>query len=159
MFVLRIIGRFWAVKSLLWLLLATALSANANEPVPFTINNDGISEPLAGLVGDAASGRTIVANRQVGLCILCHQAPIPEERLQGDLATNLAGAGSRWSAAQLRLRIVDARKLNPKTIMPSYYRTRDLNRVGTQWRAKPVLTAQQIEDVVAYLATLKESKP
>jgi sulfur-oxidizing protein SoxX len=106
--------------------------------------------------GDAARGRAIVANRQLGLCLLCHSAPIPEERFQGDLAPSLAGAGSRWSAAQLRERIVDARRFNPQTIMPPYGAADGLERVGSAWRGRPVLNPQQIEDVVAYLATLRD---
>jgi sulfur-oxidizing protein SoxX len=89
-------------------------------------------------------------------CILCHSGPFPEEKFQGDLAPSLAGAGSRWSAGQLRLRLVAAARLNPATIMPSYYRVDGLDRVGAAWRGKPILTAEQIEDIVAYLATLRE---
>ena len=89
-------------------------------------------------------------------CILCHSGPFPEEKFQGDLAPNLAGSGSRWSMGQLRLRLVDASRLNPTTIMPSYYRVDGLTRVAPAWRGKPILTAEQIEDIVAYLATLRE---
>jgi len=92
----------------------------------------------------------------VGLCILCHSGPFPEQRLQGNLAPDLRGAGARWSEAQLRLRIVDARRLNPDTIMPPYYRIEGLERVAAAWRGKPILTAAQIEDVVAYLVTLRD---
>lgn len=120
------------------------------------IASDAIREPLRGLQGDAQRGRTIVASRQTGLCLLCHNAPIPEERFQGDLAPSLAGAGSRWSAGQLRLRIVDSQRLNPGSIMPAYHRVEGLNQVGRDWRGKPVLDAQQVEDVVAYLQTLKD---
>ena len=116
---------------------------------------DAIAEPLTATAGDPARGRAIVANRQLGLCLLCHPAPIPEERFQGNLAPDLAGAGSRWTAAQLRLRVVDARRLNPQTLMPPYQRTEGLTRVGTPWQGKPLLDAQQVEDVVAYLASLK----
>ena len=87
-------------------------------------------------------------------CILCHCGPFPEAKFQGDLAPSLAGAGSRWSEGQLRLRLVDASRLNPATIMPSYYRVDGLERVGAAWRGKPILSAEQIEDIVAYLATL-----
>ena len=116
---------------------------------------DAIAEPLTATAGDPARGRAIVANRQLGLCLLCHPAPIPEERFQGNLAPDLAGAGSRWTAAHLRLRVVDARRLNPQTLMPPYQRTEGLTRVGTPWQGKPLLDAQQVEDVVAYLASLK----
>ena len=88
--------------------------------------------------------------------MLCHSGPFPETRFQGDIATNLGGTGSRWSEAQLRLRLVDASRLNPQTIMPSYYRTQGLERVSWQYRGQPVLNAQQIEDVVAFLKTLKD---
>jgi L-cysteine S-thiosulfotransferase len=110
---------------------------------------------LTGSAGDPARGRAIVANRQVGLCLLCHSGPIPEERFQGDLAPSLAGAGARWSEGELRLRLLDPARVNPETIMPSYYRTEGLQRVAPTFRGKTILSAQQIEDVVAYLATLK----
>jgi len=116
---------------------------------------DAMPRPLTALPGDAARGRAIVASRQAGLCLLCHPAPIPEERFQGNLAPDLAGAGARWSAAQLRLRIVDARVLNPQTIMPPYHATDGLQRVGPAWQDRAVLDAQQVEDVVAWLVTLQ----
>jgi sulfur-oxidizing protein SoxX len=120
-----------------------------------TIRGDGIDDVLPGAVaGDAASGRAIVASRQVGLCLLCHAGPIPEERFQGNLAPDLSGAGERSTPAQLRLRIADAGRLNPDTIMPSYFRTGGLNRVAPVYKDKPILSAQQVEDVVAYLRTL-----
>ena len=117
---------------------------------------DGLSQNLTGAPGDAVRGRAIVANRQLGLCLLCHTGPIPEERFQGNLAPDLAGAGTRWTAGQLRLRMVDARALNPQTIMPSYHRMDGLNRVAAAWTGVPMLGAQQVEDVVAYLATLRD---
>jgi L-cysteine S-thiosulfotransferase len=116
---------------------------------------DELPAPLTGAKGDPVRGRAIVADRQVGLCLLCHSGPIPEERFQGDLAPSLAGAGARWSEAQLRLRIADPAKVNPNTIMPSYYKSRGLDRVAASYRGKTILSAQQIEDVVAYLATLQ----
>jgi sulfur-oxidizing protein SoxX len=96
-----------------------------------------------------------VLDRQVGLCLLCHSGPFPEERFQGNLAPDLTGVGARLSAGQIRLRIVDASRVNPKTIMPAYYRTENLQRVAPAYRGKTVLGAQQIEDIVAFLATLK----
>ncbi len=135
--------------------IAAALAGLAGAAT-LAIAGDGIAEPLPGAgPGDAARGRAIVASRQRGLCLLCHQAPIPEERQQGNLASNLAGAGGRWSAAQLRLRIADPKRLDPATPMPAYHRTEGLARVGAAWKDKPVLDAQQVEDVVAYLLTLK----
>jgi sulfur-oxidizing protein SoxX len=117
---------------------------------------EAIPESLTGAKGDPARGRAIVTNRQVGLCLLCHSGPFPEERFQGNLATDLAGAGKRWSEGQLRLRIVDSSRINPATIMPSYYRSEGLVRVAPAWRGKPVLSAEQIEDVVAFLMTLRD---
>lgn len=117
---------------------------------------DGIPESLTGAPGDPARGRAIVADRQAGLCLLCHSGPFPEERFQGELATNLAGVGSRLSEAQIRQRIVDPARVNPATIMPAYHRTDGLTRVAPAFRGKPVLTAEQIEDVVAFLTTLRE---
>ena len=118
--------------------------------------DDAIERPLTDLPGDAARGRAIIVNRQVGLCLLCHAGPFPEERFQGNLAPDLAGAGTRWSEGQLRLRIVDSGRINPATIMPAYHRTEGLMRVAPAWRGKPVLSAEQIEDVVAFLTTLKD---
>ena len=122
-----------------------------------TTSTDAIDEPLTAVPGDAARGREIVVNRQLGLCLLCHTGPFPEERFQGNLAPDLGGAGARWSAGQLRLRLVDGRRLNPQTIMPAYHRDRDdgLARVGSAWQGKPLLSAQQVEDVVAFLRTLQ----
>lgn len=143
-------------------LLAGALAGAAGQSLAqeplrsFTIVGDAIPEPVTGQRGDPARGRAIVTNRQVGLCLLCHSGPFPEERLQGSLAPDLAGAGGRWSEGQLRLRIVDSSRLNPDTIMPPYYRTEGLHRVAANFRAKPVLTAEQIEDVVAFLTTLRD---
>jgi sulfur-oxidizing protein SoxX len=111
---------------------------------------------LTGTPGDAARGRAIVASRTLGLCLLCHSAPIPEERFQGNLAPSLAGAGSRATPGQLRLRVADAARLNPDTIMPPYYRVDGLTRVAKNFQGKTILTAPQIEDVVAYLASLKD---
>jgi sulfur-oxidizing protein SoxX len=116
--------------------------------------DDGLPS-LTGARGDPARGRAIVASRQVGLCLLCHSGPFPEERFQGNLAPDLAGAGSRWSEGQLRLRIVDPARINPATIMPAYHRTEGLVRVAPAYRGKPVLTPEQIEDVVAFLTTLR----
>ena len=126
------------------------------RPVSFSISGDGIPASLTGAPGDRARGRAIVSNRQVGLCLLCHSGPFSEERLQGNLAPDLNGVGARWSEAQLRLRIVDAAAINPDTIMPPYYRVEGLQRVAPAFRGKPILTAEQIEDVVAFLMTLKE---
>ncbi len=97
-----------------------------------------------------------MVTRQKGLCLLCHSGPFPEERFQGDLSPSLAGAGSRSTEGQLRLRMVDSTKVNPSSIMPAYHRTTELARVGRNFADKPILGAQEIEDVVAFLKELKE---
>jgi sulfur-oxidizing protein SoxX len=123
---------------------------------PALAQADGMPQPLTGTPGDATRGRAIVASRQQGLCLLCHRAPIAEERFQGDVGTDLAGAGSRWTEAQLRLRIVDGRRINPDSVMPAFHRTQGLQRVAPAQQGRPLLDAQQVEDVVAWLATLKD---
>jgi len=122
----------------------------------YPLAGDAIPTSLTGEPGDPQRGRAIVANRAVGLCLLCHSGPIPEERFQGNLAPNLAGAGARFTEGQLRLRIVDGSRINPDTIMPAYYRAGAPPRVARAHAGKPILTAAQVEDVVAYLATLKD---
>jgi L-cysteine S-thiosulfotransferase len=136
------------MRALAWLLLLLPSLAWAQQ--------DSMPDSLTGRPGDVARGRAIVANRTVGLCLLCHSAPIPEERFQGTLAPSLAGAGARATPAQLRLRLVDPARLNPDTIMPPYYRVDGLNRVAKSFQGRTILTAEQVEDVVAYLASLKE---
>ncbi|MGJ4951610.1 sulfur oxidation c-type cytochrome SoxX [Bradyrhizobium sp. HKCCYLS20291] len=137
------------------ILTALPAAAAAQELKSYTISGDGIPDSLTGQPGDATRGRALVLARS-STCILCHSGPFAEVRFQGDLAPSLAGAGGRSTAAQLRLRLVDASRINPATIMPSYYRVDGLTRVGSAWRDKPILSAEQIEDIVAYLATLRE---
>jgi len=137
-------------------LLATSTFAAAQALVAFEVVSDGIPAALTATPGDAARGRQAALNRNEGGCVLCHAVPDPAERFMGDLAPSLAGAGARLTPAQLRLRIVDSTRLNPATPMPAYYRTAGLNQVAAAFRGKPVLSAQQVEDVVAWLATLKE---
>ncbi|MCA1359248.1 sulfur oxidation c-type cytochrome SoxX [Bradyrhizobium sp. IC3069] len=135
--------------------LALGRAAHADELVPYTIVGDGIPASLTGSPSDATRGRALVLARTT-TCILCHSGPFPETRFQGDLAPDLAGAGNRWSASQLRLRLVDASRFNPDTIMPSYYRNDGLVRVGRNFAGKPILSAAEIEDIVAFLATLRD---
>jgi sulfur-oxidizing protein SoxX len=130
-------------------------AAAAEALVPYKIVGDGIPESLTGTPGDPAQGRKLVLDRST-TCILCHSGPFPETRFQGDLAPNLSGSGTRWRVDQLRLRLVDASHFKPDTIMPSYYRIGGLVRVGKNWTGKPILNEAQIEDIVAYLATLRD---
>src|SRR5262249_33596871 len=145
--------------ALIFVALAVGIAGDARaELKSYKIVDDAIPESLTGAKGDPAQGRAIVANRQVGLCLLCHTGPFPGERFPRARAHDLAGDGTRWSPGQLRLRIVDSTRLNPATIMPPYYRIDGLTRVAPAFAGKPVLNADQIEDVVAYLATLKDEK-
>ena len=136
-------------------LVAAAIAVATPGLRPYTIVGDAIPASLTGTTGDAARGRAIILDRRLGACLLCHTGPFPEEKFQGTLAPDLSGAGSRWSEGELRLRLVDATRLNSDTIMPPYYRVDGLTRVGERWRGKPILTADQIEDVVAFLSTLR----
>jgi sulfur-oxidizing protein SoxX len=136
--------------------IAAAAAVAAASLVGVARGHDAMPESLTGSKGDPARGRAIVASRQVGLCLLCHSGPFPEERFQGNLAPDLRGVGRRWSEGQLRLRIVDSSRINPASIMPAYHRTEGLVRVAPAWQGKPVLTAEQIEDVVAFLTTLRD---
>ncbi|MCA6121049.1 sulfur oxidation c-type cytochrome SoxX [Bradyrhizobium sp. WSM 1704] len=141
-------------------LLATAAfaacgPAGAEGLLPYTVAGDAVPDSLTGTKGDATRGRALIVERS-STCILCHSGPFPEQAFQGDLAPNLSGSGSRWSEGQLRLRLVDASHFDPATIMPSYYRIDGLTRVGNAWRDKPILSAEQIEDIVAYLVTLRD---
>jgi sulfur-oxidizing protein SoxX len=146
-----------AMAAALALLVIAPCQVRAQDLRPYEIIGDSIPEPLTGVRGDPARGLAIVVDRQKGLCLLCHSGPFPEQRFQGNLAPDLRGAGTRWSEGQLRLKIVDSRRLNPATIMPPYYSTDGLVRVGRNWQGKPVLSAEQVEDVVAFLTTLTET--
>lgn len=139
-------------------LVATAHLAAAADPAPdvlvrYSVIADGIPEPLA--TGDAARGKALLAARDPANCVLCHAVPDAAIPFAGNVGPPLAGVGARLSAAQLRLRIVDNLRVNPQTIMPSYYKVAGLERVASPFRGKPILTAPQLEDVVAYLGTLR----
>jgi sulfur-oxidizing protein SoxX len=133
---------------------SSAAAAHAQAPA-LAIEADAVPASLSGMPGDAARGREIVRDRRTGLCLLCHSGPFPEERFQGDIGPDLRGIGARLSEGQLRLRVADPARLNPDSLMPSYFRTEGLNRVAAPFQGKPVLSAQQIEDVVAYLGSLR----
>jgi sulfur-oxidizing protein SoxX len=90
-----------------------------------------------------------------GNCLLCHAVPETGARFMGDLGPALSGIGSRMSPGQMRLRLVDSMRINRETIMPSYYRIGGLSDVAQAYRGKPILTAQQIEDTIAYLVSLR----
>ena len=144
------------MRGLAWLAVcgaAAGCALPATGPLAsYRVSGDAIIAPLTAQGGDPARGREIFAGRDAN-CYLCHA--LPGGRFMGNLASPLAGIGTRLSEGQLRLRIVDPARLNRDTIMPSYYRVDGLNQVASAWRGKPILTAQQIEDTVAYLLTLR----
>lgn len=134
---------------------AAALAATAAKALPLRVVTDGIPEPLDGAVGDALRGRALLVARESANCVLCHAMPQGVVRFSGDVGPSLAGIGTRLTAAQLRLRVADIPLIHPQTIMPSYYRIDGLNLVASAYAGKPILTAQELEDVVAYLGTLR----
>lgn len=132
------------------LLVATGVALAASPACA-----QGMPEPLTVVAGDVVKGRALITNRQAGLCVLCHSGPWPDIRFQGDLAPNLTSVGGRLSVGEIRQRLVDGRAINPMSIMPSYLRTEGLSRVASDRKNKPLASPQEIEDMVAYLASLK----
>ncbi|MBA4171828.1 MAG: sulfur oxidation c-type cytochrome SoxX [Hyphomicrobium sp.] len=150
-----------AVRAAGWLVSALVLaafarpSADATPLESYLVAGDAIDTPLGGATGDGSRGRDIALDRGKGNCLICHRVPIEGELFPGDVGPDLSGIGARLTAGQIRLRLVDQSVIAPLTLMPSYYRVDGLRRVGEQFRGKPVLTAQEIEDVVAWLQTLR----
>lgn len=147
--------RGWLRRAVAVAVVLFCVAAARGEPLrPFVVVGDAIPQSLAGQPGDPQRGRLVVMSRDFGNCLLCHRVPIPEERFQGNIGPDLSGVAARLSAGQIRLRIVDSSRLNPQTIMPPYYRVEGLQRVAAAYLGKPVLTAEQVEDAVAFLLTL-----
>lgn len=136
------------------ILLAAPLAAS--EVAPFVVTGDAIVAPLAGQVGDARRGEAVARNRENANCLICHSIPGTNERFMGDVGPALAGVGARLTPGQMRLRLVDPTLLQENAVMPAYHRITGLIRVDARYAGQPVLGAQEIEDVVAYLTTLKE---
>jgi sulfur-oxidizing protein SoxX len=134
--------------------LACVGATAQQAPITPQVVGDGIPKPLS-KAGDAERGRALLVERAAANCVLCHAFPDPALRVAGDVGPSLAGVGARLTAAQLRLRIADIQRLHRDAVMPSYYRTDALDRVAPEFRGRPVLDPQQIEDLVAYLETLK----
>jgi len=134
-----------------------ASAQGALQPlVKFQIKDGGIPASLTGRPGDAQKGRAAMADQRLGNCLACHAvSALKSEPYHGNVGPSLDGVASRLSEAQIRLRIVDPTKLNPDTMMPPFYRVDGLNKVMHQFEGQPILTAEQVEDVVAFLETLK----
>jgi L-cysteine S-thiosulfotransferase len=142
------------------LLGGSALAQTAGAPLPlvtFEVKEQAILASLTGAKGDPKKGEAVVVNRQQGNCLACHVvSALKREPFHGNTGPTLDGVAGRLSEGEIRLRMVDGTKVNPDTMMPSFYRIDGLNRVLPQFRGKPILTAEQVEDVVAYLMTLKD---
>ena len=136
--------------------LAIAATEARGELTAFEINNDAVPQPLAGLKGRAERGQDIIIVRRKGICLICHAIPSLDVPFQGEVGPSLGGLSERLSEGEIRLRVIDQSRINPMTVMPSYYRIEGIRDVAPAYRGKPVLDAQEIEDVVAYLLTLKE---
>jgi sulfur-oxidizing protein SoxX len=134
--------------------LAAVAAAQPTPLVPYRVVDDAIPEPLTSTPGDPARGRALALDRSKGNCITCHNMPVNAD-FQGDLGPPLDGVASRWTAGELRLRIVDSKRINPESNMPSFYRVEGLTAVRRDWVGRPMLTAQEVEDILAYLLTLR----
>lgn len=137
---------FWRVLLL--------ISAQAAAAADYRIVGDSIPQPLTETPGNAQNGRLVFLDRDRGHCLLCHRVASLGAEFQGNIGPDLSRVGERLRAAQLRLRLVDSTILNPATVMPAYFRTEDLQQVSENYRGKPVLSAQEVEDVLTYLMTL-----
>jgi sulfur-oxidizing protein SoxX len=139
-------------------LLALCLAAPAagQEVARYAVTGDAVEGPLDGLSGDAARGARIVRNRETANCLICHTVPEPSESFMGEIGPPLAGVALRLTPGQIRLRLIDPTEVNAAAVMPAYHRVAGLVHVEERYRDRPVLSAQEIEDVVAYLSGLKE---
>lgn len=129
----------------------------AGDAVTYEVNRQDFTIPkaLTDKPGDPMNGREVAVNRKKGNCLACHRMPITDQQFHGAIGPPLHGVGKRYTAAQLRLRVVDSKVINPGTIMPAFYRKDGLHRVMKKFQGKTILSAQEVEDVVAYLTTLK----
>jgi len=139
----------------------TLISGNVfSEPsAGYVVENYAINTPLEGLSGNPENGRKLVMDKNKGNCLACHVLPIPEEDFHGTIGPPLIDIASRLNSAQLRLRVTDMKQINPFSIMPGYYReTAKFNRLAEKYNDTTILTAQEVEDIVAYLATLNANQ-
>lgn len=145
------------IAGLVTALAITSGGAGAEEIAKFSVKDgETIPQSLTGQKGNPDNGRKVAINRKKGNCLACHAMPVPEQPFHGEVGPDLAGVGSRYDEGELRLRIVNPKFANPDSIMPAFYRTDGLYRVLKGFENKTMLTAQEVEDVVAYLVTLKE---
>ena len=129
---------------------------NANEDlISYDIIDYSIPYSLTNIEGNIKNGREVALSRQ-GNCLACHKVPMYDDIFQGNIGPSLAGIGNRYTIAELRLRLVNPYVLNPDTIMPAFYKVRGLKRVDKKYTEKSILSAQEIEDVISWLATIKD---
>ncbi len=150
--------RFFALSGFaIGAVVAYGDGAKAAELVSYKIvDGSSIPQSLTGKPGDSARGRKVAINRRKGNCLGCHKMPIPEEQFHGEVGPDLAGVGSRYQEGELRLQVVNSKVINPDTIMPAFYRNSGFHRVMKKFQGKTIISAQDVEDVVAYMMTLKE---
>jgi sulfur-oxidizing protein SoxX len=160
-FVMKNPGGAWRKSTTTFLLSGLALVSQvgmaADKYCDWEIKNYSIDKPLCGLKGDPKNGRKLAIDRKKGNCLACHAMPIPEQDFHGNIAPPLNGVGARYKEGDLRARLVDIKQINPMSLMPSFYKHPDkLVKVAKKFKGKTVLTAQEIEDIVAYLKTLQK---
>lgn len=136
--------------------MAWVWAAQTASAADYVVDNLGIAKPLTEQAGDPARGAKVMIDRDLGNCLACHAAAVDAEFF-GTTGPSLVGVGARLTPAQLRLRVVDPKRINPATMMPAYFRTEGLNRVLPEFVGKTILSAQQVEDVVAFLATQQQA--
>ena len=135
---------------------AGAALADTGQLVKYTITDDtSVESSLTGKPGDPVNGRKVAIHRKKGNCLTCHVMPVPEKDFYGNIGPELTNVGSNLTEGELRLRLINSKIANEDTIMPSFYRNENFNRVLKKFKGKTILSAQEIEDVVAYLMTLK----
>ncbi|MFT6677215.1 MAG: sulfur-oxidizing protein SoxX [Sulfitobacter sp.] len=145
-------------------MLTNVALADAVAPTAVKFDDGAVAVSLSGMVGDPLEGRDIVGNKKKGNCVACHQiSDLADVPFHGEIGPMLDGAGDRWNEAELRGIVANAKLMFEDTMMPAFYKTEGFIRPGNGYTGKaaddtfgPILTAQQIEDVVAYLKTLKE---
>lgn len=148
----------WASRISGMVLGAAVLSgtALADDMVSYDVVDGGIPKSLTGTPGDVEAGKKAIINRKLGNCLACHEVTAMQDQpFHGNIGPSLDGVAERYDEAQLRLILVDSKQVFDGTIMPGFYRMKGLNRVGKKFEGKTILTAQEVEDVVAYLKTLK----
>jgi sulfur-oxidizing protein SoxX len=150
--------RIFAATVVALLVGVSAASAGAIKPADVKVVDGAVAQSLTGQPGDPAEGRKWFLGRKLGNCLACHTIKdLAKEPYHGEVGPPLDGVAGRWSEGELRAIVVNSKEaLSPETIMPGFYRDYGLHRVAEKFQGKTILTAQQVEDVVAYLMTLKE---